>query len=278
MWLPWILVALAGSMAINAAFGARGSQLGPPRVQSSLSAEPYVLTSRGDTTWLQVHTDSSRCPGDPRGGHGGEATGGPGPLETWCFEGGPGDTCGTNPPWDTKCLSHFDRFASPSDLGVNYWHVDTYRADQRDYCGDYVLWRGSDSGCWVGAPPGYARSWRCYIELTLPGSFGVANGCTLLFDPRYDMECKYDYLYLDFWDGSAWVTLATFNATSNNPGPECGYPTGGNPDYFGNSDLDRLVNCDWQERINPVEPAFKEVITQESTRLELTAYLSLEAL
>ncbi len=266
-WLLWIVVSLTVSVAINAAFGAYGSRLGPPRMQSSPPAEPYVLTSTGDTTWLQVHTDSSRCPGDPRGGHGGEATGGPGPLETWCFEGGPGDTCGTNPPWDTKCLSHFDRFASPSDLGVNYWHVDTYRADQRDYCGDYALWCGSDSGCWAGAPPGYARSWRCNVELRLPGSFGVANGCTLLFDPRYDMECKYDYLYLDFWDGAAWVTLATFNATSNNPGPECGYPTGGNPDYFGNTDLDRLVNCDWQERVDPSEPAFKEAIPPDSLKV-----------
>ena len=100
-----------------------------------LSEGPNVLSSSGGTTWLQVHTDSTYCPGDPAGGHGGEATGGPGPLETWCFERGPGDSCGTNPPWDTNCFSHVDFRTEPSQTGINFWHVDTYRADQRAYCG-----------------------------------------------------------------------------------------------------------------------------------------------
>jgi len=237
----------------------------PPTLQSYQHImSPPLLSSGGDTAWIQVHDDSSYCPGDPLMGHGGEARGGPGPMETWCFEGGPGDTCGTNPPWDVKCFSHEDVRAKPSQANINYWHIDTYRADQRDYCGDYALWCGSDS-MWEGGPvecgswekpPGYGNQWNCIAQLALPGTFDVANGCTLLFDPRYDTECKYDYFYVDFYDGSEWVTLATFNATSNNPGAECGYPTGGNPDFWGNTDIDRGVNIDWQERSDPSWPAF----------------------
>jgi hypothetical protein len=149
-------------------------------------------------------------------------------------------------------------------MGINYWHIDTYRADQRPYCGDYALWCGADSiwegypvecGTWQD-PPGYGNRWNCIAHLTLPDTFGVANGCTLLFDPRYDTECKYDYFYIDMWDGDSWVTLATFNATSNNPGDECGSPSGGNPDFWGNTDIDRIANVDWQERSSPPWPAF----------------------
>ena len=227
-----------------------------------------MFSSGGDTVWIQAHNDSSYCPGDPLMGHGGEATGGPGPMETWCFEGGPGDSCGTNPPWDVRCFWHEDALAKPSPAGINYWHVDTYRADQRTYCGNYALWCGSDStwegelvdcGTWQN-PPGYGDQWNCIAELTLPDTFGVANGCTLLFDPRYDTECKYDYFYIDMWDGDSWVTLATFNATSNNPGDECGGPSGGNPDFWENTDIDRLANVDWQERSEPTEPAFMATI------------------
>ena len=241
----------------------------PPTLQSARSImSPPMLSSGGDTTWVQVHTDSSQCPGDPLMGHGGEATGGPGPLETWCFEGGPGDTCGTNPPWDVLCFSHEDVRAMPSQTGINFWHIDSYRADQRIYCGDYSLWCGSDS-LWEGSPvecgtwqspPGYGNLWNCVAQLTLPATFDVANGCTLFFDPRYDTECKYDYLYVDFWDGDEWRTLAAFNATSDNPGPECGLPSGGNPDYWGNTDVDRLLNVDWQDRSNPSLPAFTAAI------------------
>ena len=106
---------------------------------------PVVLSQSGDTTWIQVHTDSTYCPGDPYLGHGGEASGGPGPMETWCFEGGPGDSCGTNPPWDTRCFDHVDVRGYPSPTNINFWHIDTYRADQRPYCGSYCLWCGSDS-------------------------------------------------------------------------------------------------------------------------------------
>ncbi|MFZ1946831.1 MAG: hypothetical protein WAW06_04735, partial [bacterium] len=223
----------------------------------------------GDTTWIQVHSASTYCPGDPYLGHGTEAAAGPGPLGTWCFEGGPGDSCGTYPPWNARCFTHVDVRTLPSEMGINYWHVDTYRADQQAYCGDYALWCGSaaqwqgqdvECGTWQN-PPGYSDNWNCVAQLTLPPAFAVANGCTLLFDPRYDTECRYDYLYVDFWNGTQWKTLATFNATSNNPGGICGVPPSPNPDYFGNTDTNRLTNCNWQTRANPNEPAFKGIIS-----------------
>jgi hypothetical protein len=116
-----------------------------------------------------------------------------------------------------------------------------------------------ECGTWIN-PPGYGDLWNCIAELELPGTFNVSNGCTVFFDPRYDTECKYDYFYLEMYDGSQWVELALFNATSNNPGGECGTPGGGNPDYWGNTDSNRLVNCDWQTRSVSGEPAFKAEI------------------
>jgi hypothetical protein len=236
---------------------------------------PMVLSSGGDTTWIQVHTDSTYCPGDPYQGHGGEATGGPGPMETWCFEGGAGDSCGTNPPWDTRCFTHVDVRREPSPSEINFWHVDTYRADQRAYCGDYCLWCGSDAiwtdggpvdcGTWAeGKAPGYGNQWNCIVELTLPDTFTVANGCTLYFDPRYDTECKYDYFYVDFFDGTEWRTLATFNASSNNPGGRCGDPSKPNPDYWGNTDTGQPSSADWEDRTDPALPAFYRVITPDT--------------
>jgi hypothetical protein len=153
-------------------------------------------------------------------GHGGEATGGPSALETWCFENGPGDSCGTNPPWDTKCFKHIDVRALPSQTGINFWHVDTYRADQRGYCGSYALWCGSgvlwqgqpvECGTWVN-PPGYGNQWNCIAQLSLDADFDVAGGCTVYFDPRYDLECKYDYYYIDYLSiGPAPTYLETWN-------------------------------------------------------------------
>jgi hypothetical protein len=221
--------------------------------------------------------DTAQCPGDPLWGHGGEATGGPDGSETWCFEGDPADSCGTNPPWDVSCFDHLDMKALPSPNGTNYWHLDTYRADQRAYCGNYCVWCGSDS-IWDGIPvecgtwantPGYGDQWNCIAQLDLDSSFTVTVGCTLYFDPRYDTECKYDYFYVEFWSGDQWQILATFNATSNNPGPEC-LPGEGSPDWWANTDLGQPTSCDWQERSNPAEPAFALVLEEwgDSTLLD----------
>jgi hypothetical protein len=242
-------------------------------------AEPFVILQAGDTTWVQVQSSDTYCPGDPLGGHGGEAEGGPVGSETWCFEGNwpYGDSCGTYAPWDTRCFRHVDVWSQPSEVGINYWHVTDYRTDQRAYCGDSALWCGADSmwngvptecGTWVN-PPGYGSYWHCVTELQLPGTFDVANGCSLMFDPRYDTECKYDYFYVEYHDGTQWQPLALFNATSNNPGSECGQAGGGNPDFWGNTDTNRLLNCNWQSRGITGTPAFHTFI--DSGQLGITS-------
>ena len=165
------VVTLAVALVLLTAFAAFGMKeparsVPPPdyAVGRLPIAGPFLILQAGDTTWLQVHTDSTYCPGDPNAGHGGEATGGPGPMETWCFEGGPGDSCGTNPPWDTNCFDHIDVRAQSSPTGINFWHIDPYRADQRPYCGSYCLWCGSDMTNW---------SPRCW----LPGWSSVRMIC-----------------------------------------------------------------------------------------------------
>jgi hypothetical protein len=131
---------------------------------------PFVLLQQGDTTWVQVHTDTTYCPGDPFEGHGGEATGGPDGSETWCFEDAEwtedfdptengeqvtaSDTCGTNSPWDTRCFTHVDVRTLPSQTGINFWHLDGLRTSADvsrpgpGYTGSYALWCGSDS-LWI---------------------------------------------------------------------------------------------------------------------------------
>lgn len=225
----------------------------------------------GDTTWVQIHTDESNCPGDPDMGHGGEATGGPDGSETWCLEGngGAGDSCGTLPPWDVKCLWHEDRHAKSSDLDINYWHVDQYRADQSPYTGSFSLWCGSGSqwdgtdvecGTWY-SPPGYGNDWRCIAELTLPALFSYAEGCTLQFDARYDLECNCDLMYCEYYNGETWERLAQFTSTSNNTGGSCGTTPAPTTDYFGNNDNHDFAG--WQSRTVTGSPAFSEFISGE---------------
>ncbi|MFC1800075.1 hypothetical protein ACFL2Z_04085, partial [Candidatus Eisenbacteria bacterium] len=193
---------------------------------------PPTIMQMGDTTWIQVHTDGSYCPGDPNGGHGGEATGGPDGSETWCFEGGggAGDSCGSLPPYDLSCFTHRDMRIQPSDLGINYWHVDTYRADEETYCGNYAMWCGSDAlwegedvecGSWQQPAPGYGNNWNCIAELTLPPLFSYGSGVSVRFDTRYETECNFDFLHLEYFDGTAWENLASFCAVSDNYGSSC---------------------------------------------------------
>jgi hypothetical protein len=177
-------------------------------------AGPFVILQQGDTTWVTPYDNDTYCPGDTLAGHGGEATGGPEETETWCFEGGPGDTCAIVSPWNTLCFDHEDVRSFPSMTNTNFWHVDTMFTNERLYCDDWCLWCGSDSiwaedglpvecGTWIpGKYPGYGNQWNCIVQVDMPGDFTIATGCTLYFDPRYDTECKYDYFYVDFWEGS----------------------------------------------------------------------------
>jgi hypothetical protein len=272
-----VLVLGLASVALGMREQARPLQPPDNSVGGMPMAMPFVIVSTGNTTWVQVHTNNTKCPGDPLLGHGGEATGGPVGSETWCYEPGifPDSLCGSNPPWTTSCFKYVDIRSLPSQTGINYWHVDSYRtvAPPSGYTGTRSLWCGTsgfwppgqtvtpvECGTWQNAP-GYGKQWNCQIALHLPSTFNVAGGCTLYFDPRYDTECKYDYFYVDYWNGTTWNTLATFNATSNNPGSNCGAPSKPAPDYYGNVDANRLLNCNWQARTTAGIPAFKAVLT-----------------
>ncbi|MGQ9603695.1 MAG: FlgD immunoglobulin-like domain containing protein [bacterium] len=226
----------------------------------SISA-PFVILQQGDTNWVHVYpAGSGYCPGDPAGGHGGEAEGGPLGYETWCFENY--DSCGSY----GLCFTHEDVRALASQTGINFWHLSDYLGSQggQSYNGSYALWCGSDSlwegipvecGTWIpGYYPGYGNQWDCQIKLSL--SFAITNGCSIYFDPRYDTECKYDYFYLDAYKNGVWNTIAMFNASSNNPGGICGDPTKPNPDYFNNTDTGQPNSADWQARTVEGRPAF----------------------
>ncbi len=242
----------------------------PPALRESGAVDgPPAIFQMGDTTWVQVHSGEDYCPGDPDGGHGGEATGGPDGSETWCLEGGggAGDSCGSLPPYDTKCLWHEDRRAKSSDLDINYWHVDQYRADQSSpYTGTFSLWCGSGSvwdgediecGTWY-SPPGYGNDWNCIAEVTLPALFSYAQGCTLQFDVLYDVECNCDFLYCEYYNGETWERLADFTSTSNSIAGYCGTSPAPTTDYFGNTD--DHDNPRWQPRTVAGSPAFSEFI------------------
>jgi hypothetical protein len=230
----------------------------------------------GDTTWIEFHPDESSCPGDPNGGHGGEATGGPDGSETLCLEGngGAGDSCGSLAPWNSRCLSHRDMTIQPSDLGINYWHVDTYRVREETYTGTYALWCGSDTlwegqpvecGTWQESAPGYGNNWNCIVQLTLPGIFAYTDGVILEFDVRYDIECNYDFLHAEYFDGETWENLASFTAVSDNGGGQCieTCPVEPSSDYFDNGDDDLFGALGWQTRSVPGSPAFHDTIHAE---------------
>lgn len=272
-----LIILVLGVVSVSLAERTPSKQSIPPLHQPipTLQRGPVVLRFAGDTVWVRPHIDESICPGDPMNTRGGEATGGPGGAETWCFEGP--DSCGTNPPWDALCWDHVDVRTMPSPMGINYWHVDTYHCEDEDWLGDHCLWCGSmttwtdgkpvECGTWEDAP-GYGDDWNCVVQLELDHNFDIRDGCDLYFDTRYDTECKYDYLYVEFWDGVAWQRLATFNASSGNPGPECGAYMGGGPDYWGNTDVGQPHSARWQGRRYPDEPAFHEFIGDISYEIE----------
>jgi len=87
-----LFVVAVGVMVLGLASVALGMKeqarpLQPPdnAVGGMPMAMPFVIVQAGNTTWVQVHTNSTKCPGDPNGGHGGEGTGGPVGSETWCY-------------------------------------------------------------------------------------------------------------------------------------------------------------------------------------------------
>ncbi|MCK4547482.1 MAG: T9SS type A sorting domain-containing protein [Candidatus Eisenbacteria sp.] len=205
-------------------------------------SQPLVFKQGGDTVWLQVYTADDQCPCDPL--QGGECTGGPDAMETFCFEkynpatadslykwyGSPGtpyfSPAGGNGWW----MADARRLGSPT--GQDWWHLDQYQAFE-----GYSWWCGALTGdrCadWDNAP-GAGDAWNQLLVLD-PDLGAVTAGETVSLDcwVRYDTECDYDYAYILYSndDGASWETIATLNACSGNVAASCG------GDYWGFGDL-----------------------------------------
>jgi hypothetical protein len=165
----------------------------------------------------------------------------------WCFEGAGGDsTWPANPAGGT--WKHWSRFAPPIPA-VSRWHVTTQYGGALG--GTFNAWLGCDAsgttpGCsdvpfWTNAG-GYGNDWNYALELQCAGQDASAGG-TIEFDLRYDAECVYDYLYLEYFHNatSTWKivldgsgTAAVFNGVSENPVTGCDSGGGGTTDgnYF----------------------------------------------
>ena len=205
------------------------------------AALPFVISS-ASTTWVLVgqNCDTADTVGSPSG----QST-----AHVWCFEGAGGaNTWPEIPPeqndgsrhtrWD-----HWSHYAPPEG-SPSRWHVTTLHAGPST--GGFNAWCGCDSAdalaaCedvpWWIHPGGYGDDWNYALTLDMIGQDATAGG-TVRFDLRYDAECNYDYVHLEYYrtsDGT-WRTVtdgsgnaARFNGVSGNVGPACGN------DYFGHS-------------------------------------------
>ncbi|MCK4547246.1 MAG: T9SS type A sorting domain-containing protein [Candidatus Eisenbacteria sp.] len=204
-------------------------------------SQPLTFKQGGDTVWLQVYTTGDACECHPQ--KGGECSGGPDETETFCFEnynpndadslykyyGSPGTPFFAPSMGNGFSTADLRTYPAPDDRF--YWHPDTYQA----YSGQ-SWWCGTSTGTicteW-GNAPGYGDLWNQMLTLD-PDLDGVAPGDTVQLNcwVRYDLECDYDYAYIQYSNDAAvsWTTLAMFNGSSGNLiGSPCG------DDYYGSS-------------------------------------------
>ena len=220
---------------------------------------PLVHRSASDTTWIRVHNpgESPCSPADVSGSSESQTI-----EHVWCFEGAGGDSSWPALPnsqgtrherWD-----HWSLFDPPGPQ-FSKWHISQMNPNASTWnawCGcDSIVGAGgfsnNDDACseypfWI-YKKGYGDNWQYALELIAAGASN-ASGSIVKFDVRYDTECNYDYLYVEYStnNGTLWSLLrdsypngpaAVFNAVSGNPdlahggtGRSCG------GDYFGNSD------------------------------------------
>lgn len=244
-----VLLFALGAMLATTAYAERpqGREWRPgdldPRTDSSV---PLFFRSSAGTTWVSVGQNCA---------DGDTANSTHSPDEVWCFEGTNGDSTWPNVPgaqdtgsrredWD-----HWSKFAPPLPP-ASKWQVTTFEpsgvgSDNNAFCGCTGVATGcEDVAFWV-FQNGYGDDWNFSLELDMTGQNANAGG-TIEFDLRYDTECNYDYLYLEYLNNSSgnWEAVtdtagtdAIFNAVSGNPdtnnggsGRECG------DDIYGNSD------------------------------------------
>jgi hypothetical protein len=226
----------------------KGSGFSDPMVEHDL---PLFLRSAAETCWIPVHPAfTSPCPLDgpwvDRNGITAD--------EVWCFEGAGGDS--TWPLKPGEGYKHWSIFDPPGG-GDPKWHI-TNRQTNPAGGGTYNVYCGCDSvnsGTGDGFCPesafwifqrGYGDDWNYALSLDYsPAATTFSNGGTIAFNIRYDNECLYDYIYLEYLNQTTqeWEILtdnaagggnqAIFNSISMNPragsAAECGF------DYFDNS-------------------------------------------
>ncbi len=201
---------------------------------------PLFFRSAAGTTWVDV---GGAC--DPADSLNSTHS----PSEVWCFEGANGDSTwpaeGSGKTW-----THWSKFDPPLPPDSK-WHITSRHPGPST--GSFNAWVGCDSlgtnpGCtdvgfWV-FQEGYGDDWNFALTLDASGQ-DASTGGEIEFDLRYDVECNYDYMYLEYLNASSeWVavtdtagTAAVFNGVSGNldsgnggTGRPCG------DDIYGHSD------------------------------------------
>jgi hypothetical protein len=228
---------------------------------------PLFFRSTAGTTWVLV-SDSDCEAGDTTGSPNGQT-----PNHVWCFEGDGGDsTWPANPgTGDSHNWDHWSLYNPPEGF-ESLWHTTTFLTGPSG--GTYNAWCGCDStntpivtcqdmvAYWTNKT-GYGNRWDYTLNLQ-DGGANAALGGTIEFDVRYDVECNYDYLFLEYLNTAAdpdeWMLVtefpngtgreAIFNGVSGlaQPGRHCG------EDYFSSSDEDtggvkQHGNSSWIENV-----------------------------
>jgi hypothetical protein len=259
-----LLVALAAAPSFAERSSARSDTppaLVPLRSVSPAAVAPAATSSSAAAASgpVRVHLPGmSPCP----------PSAGPEPEFVWCFEGAGGDSTWPANPGGTS-WRHWSRFAPPGPQSSR-WHVTTKHGGVSG--GTYNAWAGCDSvgtnpGCadvgfWV-FQEGYGDDWNEVLEIQCSGQ-NTTSGGAIEFDLRYDAECVYDYLYLEYLDNGTgqWKPVldgggnaAVFNGTSGNPGAGCDNGGGGanEGNYF--DDVGVYGSSSWYENVSFPLPA-----------------------
>lgn len=181
---------------------------------------PRFHRAQGMTTWVHVG-DTDCTPADSIGSS-------HGPDQVWCFEGAGGDSswpADPDNPWRS-----WSKFAPPIPQPSKWFLTAEHTpggSGLSAWCGCDLL--GVNDGCdetafWANPAnrDGYGDDWNYPLVLNVDGG-DRSGGASLTFDIRYDAECDYDYVHLEFLSSfqvvgtdtlPTWTELARYNGVS----------------------------------------------------------------
>src|SRR5688572_28451511 len=164
---------------------------------------PMFFRSSAGTSWVRVHNPgSSPCsPADTAESPNGQTI-----EHVWCFEGAGGDSTWEAQPG--KTWNHWSQY-DPPITPLSKWHMSRLNPN----ASTWSAWAGCDSipdasnfgnndeSCtdvdfWANKK-GYGDNWNYALELVAGGAPN-GSGSVSKFDVRYDTECNYDYLYVEY--------------------------------------------------------------------------------